>query len=374
MDARVPNAVFATMGASIRTLQFSPFFRTFVCSFLTNVPTARLFLFTHPPETTALLKQHLRHPRIVIVPLEVGAAQSFQDARYSSYRAQLRRMGCCPRSPTTPARLALVDVADVMFQGDPFRYIRGDEGQLYLTEETRDYSLGRQSSNALWVRELYGNQTFDSLRHTPVLCSGFTMGHATAIDTYLTAMQAEVNWLHMQGIIARLKSQYGRDRSRGFDQGVHNVLARRGLASAANATLANPTAFLEVASHVRIHELRLLDGPVVHGNGVRAGRHFVFDGTMLWPRATQGRGAFAGQLGRAVPPLEPSAEPYAVVHQYGKMRPLYLQRRLRRTLSCRDVPTARKAPRHCTEVPMCRYETSWLGGDPGVWNRTASGE
>ena len=57
-----------------------------------------------------------------------------------------------------------------------------------------------------------------------------------------------------------------------------------------------------------------------------------------------------------------------------EMRPLYLQRRLRRTLSCRDVPTASKAPHHCTEVPMCRYESSWLGGDPGVWNRTASGE
>lgn len=172
------NVVYATLSASTRLLQSSPFFRAFVCSFLANVPSADLVLFTHPPDTTALLASKLVHPRISVLPLVEADKDSLQIARYTSYRKHLRA-----HEPSRgPRRVALVDASDVVFQGDPFDAILVDERTgareaLYVTEESRDYSLGTQSSNSLWVRELYGEVTLGELRQLPVLCSGFTMGH-----------------------------------------------------------------------------------------------------------------------------------------------------------------------------------------------------
>ena len=140
----------------------------------------------------------------------------------------------------------------------------------YVTEETRDYTLGRQASNALWVKELYGDDTLSKLSKHPVLCSGYTMGHASPIRDYLRTMDAEVTRLKAGGQVDRLMQRAGHSMGRGFDQGVHNALVRFGW-------LANSTT-------VRV--LLLSDGPVLHGNGARNKRQFTFDGTTLWTRPT----------------------------------------------------------------------------------------
>jgi hypothetical protein len=173
----VENAVFATVSAPARVLQLSPFFRAFVCSFVTNVPSAHLFLFTHPPATTELLSAHLNsHPRIRVLSLTADAS-SLQYARYSSYLELLR--SARTHGAPIPNRVALVDATDVVFQADVFQSVfarAAVEKSIYFSEESRDYNLGQQYSNALWVRELYGEAALQQIRGQPVLCSGFTIG------------------------------------------------------------------------------------------------------------------------------------------------------------------------------------------------------
>jgi hypothetical protein len=112
-----------------------------------------------------------------------------------------------------------------------------------------------------------------------------------AVEHYLEAMRQQVAQLQRGGQIDKLTKQYGRDQSRGFDQGIHNVLVRRA----------------QAASDVRnmsVHTLQLMAGPVLHGNGVRAKRHFNFDGAAL---RTQSGDVFAvsHQYGSAPTPAAP---------------------------------------------------------------------
>ena len=367
-DAAPVNAVYATISAQPRVLQGSPFFRAFVCSFLNNVRSARLILFTHPPETTALLSYYFHHPRITVLPLKVEAS-SLQHSRYSSYLNHLRSLGCCQSSSATPsagaafpARIAMVDATDVVFQTDPFDHFqatesRGSRERLFVTEESRDYSLAQQASNALWVRELYGEAMLARLHSRPVLCSGFTMGHARAVVRYLRGMRAQVEELARNGQIARLRSRFGHDQSRGFDQGIHNVLVRMAWLPGGGASGGGASGGGRGNETVRA--LQLLDGPVLHGNGARSGRHFLFEGSTLWTppsKEVRRRGTRGGV-------------PFAVAHQYGKMRPKSLQARMRRELTCRGPALRTGGPPFCHEPQLCA-NPSWLGSGR-AWNRTA---
>lgn len=334
------NAVYATLSARPSRLQTglsAAFFRAFVCSFLANAKSAKLVLFVSPTETADLLLQHLHHPRLEILHLRVASGASIQHSRYTAYLDHLRR-----QTSSHIVRVALVDALDIVFQKDPFDFfladeMRGKKANLYVTEETRDYTLGRQASNALWVKELYGDDTLSKLSKHPVLCSGYTMGHASPIRDYLRAMDAEVTRLKAEGQIDRLMQRVGHSMGRGFDQGVHNALVRFGW-------LANSTT---------VRALLLSDGPVLHGNGARNKRQFTFDGTTLWTRPT----AKTGLPGAA-------AVPYAVAHQFGKMRPIYLQKQLRKVLTCR----VSEGPRYCRSA-LCA-DATWLGGSHSAWNRS----
>lgn len=271
-----------------------------------------------------------------------------------------------------PVRVAMVDATDVIFQADPFVSFskaesHGEHSSIYFTEESRDYNLGLQQSNALWVRELYGRSVLSRLQAFPVLCSGFTMGHAASVDHYLSLMREQVQLLERKGLVERLRKRVGRDLSRGFDQGVHNVLARLGQLTANGANLT-------------LHELQLLDGPVLHGNGARLGRHFALDKTLLRPPRHK-------QVQRLHKDTA-QAPSFAVVHQYGKMRPKSMQSRLRRALTCReqlsttpsaggssagsanargDVPDG-SLPLYCTRAALPCSGVTWLGSV--AWNRS----
>jgi hypothetical protein len=139
-----PNAVYATLDHSPSPfLQSSPFFRAFVCSFVANVPSARLYLFTHPPESTALLSTHVVHPRVELLRLEVDLerrAGALQHSRYTAYLNHLRAL--MASSAGQPERVLLVDATDVIFQSDPFAYLaaaeaRGEEPKISAICEPR---------------------------------------------------------------------------------------------------------------------------------------------------------------------------------------------------------------------------------------------
>ena len=103
-------------------------------------------------------------------------------------------------------------------------------------------------------------------------CDGMLVSQVSAIEHYLETMRQQVAELQHGGQVDRLTKRFGRDQSRGFDQGIHNVLVRRAQAGPDSRNMS-------------IHTLQLIEGPVLHGNGVRAKRHFTFDGAALHTQA-----------------------------------------------------------------------------------------
>jgi hypothetical protein len=146
--------------------------------------------------------------------------------------------------------------------------------------------------------------------------------------------------------------------------------------------------------------LALLGGPVLHGNGARAGRHFGYQHATFWtvgsqrlmtlgqggqrPSSDKGGGAVgaaaSNPLAEVSDPVaaavsDPLASsggvatglPFAMVHQYGKLRPKSLQARMRRELTCRE---AASQPRYCGGLCSDPAWRAWLGAMQ-AWNRTA---
>lgn len=115
--------------------------------------------------------------------------------------------------------LMLIDMRDSYFQSNPFvglpRYsrkrIKERGGLLYFFGENPDATrLGQSRKNRKWIYNGYGPYVFDALKDKPTICSGSTMGHQVAIDTYLRALINE----HDENDI----------RMTGSDQGFHNYL------------------------------------------------------------------------------------------------------------------------------------------------------
>lgn len=137
--------------------------------------------------------------RIVERTWDCRAVRYFLFARYlRSRKRQIRRV-------------LLTDVRDVVFQGNPFE---GDlPGPVCSFEEHPDTPLVRQDWNRWWVEGLYGDAVLEEVGKETILCSGVTLGTSSGVLDYLDTMRHEL----------RLRIDLN-----GFDQGVHNVLARRG--------------------------------------------------------------------------------------------------------------------------------------------------
>jgi hypothetical protein len=373
-----PNAVLATAYFSPNVARGSPFFRSFVCSFIANVKSARLFIFAHPHKLVMLLQEHLQHPRVQVLALQapdselfVGMNQTgkYQSIRYATYKHLLDSL------PGNIQSVALVDASDTIFQHDPFEaFALTGADRLYFTEESRTYTLGTQSSNALWVRELYGERR--ELLSQPVLCSAFTIGSLRPMRQYLGRMSAEVERLRSSGALHLLEHRFGTAIARGFDQGIHNVVARslileggkdddtrRRIGPGVSATTLGAK-MRGSRSPIRATALSISDGLVMHGNGLRGdgrGREhaFVLDRAVL-RACVRGSGETESRRydGESAAPITVCSKalemPFSIVHQYGKVRSLWLQRLVRRRLTCRD---GNVVPAYCNPPQVGRGGT-----------------
>mmetsp|Transcript_1744 Transcript_1744/g.3821 ORF Transcript_1744/g.3821 Transcript_1744/m.3821 type:complete len:706 (+) Transcript_1744:99-2216(+) len=118
--------------------------------------------------------------------------------------------------------IMLIDARDVWFQLDPFEglsssgVVTNDEtgdlmGELRLFGENADaVRIGTSNYNRNWLIQAYGRSNVSQYFEEPVICSGSTMGHQVAIETYLRAMVAEFDATSC--------------KSKGCDQGFHNYL------------------------------------------------------------------------------------------------------------------------------------------------------
>lgn len=128
--------------------------------------------------------------------------------RFFLYRDYLQQQ------TTAFRRILLTDVRDVIFQADPFS-VPWPEGVCLFQEDSR-VSLGRCEHTAHWVQGHLGSDILQELAPWPLLCSGTTIADQAGMLRYLELMTA---WL--------LPFTPGW-RMAGYDQGVHNLLARRG--------------------------------------------------------------------------------------------------------------------------------------------------
>ena len=119
---------------------------------------------------------------------------------------------------------------------------------LVFHEEVRGrrHTLGTHKVNRMWISGLFGPATAARLGREPISCSGFSLGGAAAMATYVEAMAMQLEsrfkpnasalersvaqafgskWLTPRQVWAQL--------ARGFDQGVHNALVYRAAPAAA---------------------------------------------------------------------------------------------------------------------------------------------
>jgi len=138
--------------------------------------------------------------------LQSAIAMSFQNIsvlRYHYYRKYLAARPGCFRN------VFLSDVRDVVFQDSPFRFVRPDKVSVYLEEPP--LTLGTCHINSRWLRDGFGQETFDRLSSLPIACSGTILADSATMLTYLDAFA---------GLYDKVLSPY----YIGLDQAMHNIL------------------------------------------------------------------------------------------------------------------------------------------------------
>ena len=184
--------------------------RLFVESLRRNYRGHATLLVTRwaPPELIGFLRSY------EIEPIFFGAHRLVTDVqvgRYTRYYEYLR--GSIVRFE----RVLFTDVADVIFQRDPFAGL--PDGELFCFLEDKRATIGQCSSNSLWVREVFGEEMLARLANCRISCSGTTIGTLPAIEKYSELLLKHAN----PDVMMRLPIS-----GRGHDQGIHNVLIHTG--------------------------------------------------------------------------------------------------------------------------------------------------
>ena len=112
-------------------------------------------------------------------------------------------------------KVFITDLKDVVFQEDPFEYLKEDEVQFFL--ENQEIGCANDS-NRKWLDLIYTHTKSCFLNGKICSCAGTILGTAKFMNIYLSEMQLEV-------ISARRLLNYGED------QAMHNMILRREHAS-----------------------------------------------------------------------------------------------------------------------------------------------
>src|SRR5439155_2364653 len=147
-----------------------------------------------------------RHPRTATARL-MGALSNVEVARYFWFWDYLASRAEGYRN------VMLTDVRDVLFLGDPFDFDIGDA--VCSFEEDGRLTIGCQTNNRGWLHGAYGQEALDELADRPIVCSGITIGEASAVLDYSRVIVDH---------LARLSRQF-----KCMDQGVHNYVLHKGL-------------------------------------------------------------------------------------------------------------------------------------------------
>lgn len=107
------------------------------------------------------------------------------------------------------SQVMLTDVRDVVFQRDPFEWMRGRKG-VFCFEEMEGRTIGECQYNSSMVREVFGDQGLHKLRGFQISCAGVICGTRVELLIYLERFLD----LGLRAISLRPCT--------GSDQGIHN--------------------------------------------------------------------------------------------------------------------------------------------------------
>ena len=133
------------------------------------------------------------------------------------------------------AIIMLTDFADVLFQSNPFTYMRNEwmppRSQLAIFQEMYPNKILKDCPfNSGWIKYCYGLEALEKIGLNTVSCSGVTMGTRDAIFVYSYMMNQQLDPSVRWGEGTTTKSN-DQCISTGMDQGFHNWLVYSGLLS-----------------------------------------------------------------------------------------------------------------------------------------------
>ena len=153
----------------------------------------------------------------VVVPArDLNMVAPFGNAmyveRYGYYAGYLARR------ETSPSRVLLTDVRDVIFQGDPFCEPSSADLNFYVEH---DVPIGDHATR-VWLADAFGEGVAEALSGRTCICSGTILGTSAA-----------VGWLCRTVLVLTAVPRRGVACSFGFDQAAVNMAAYFGLVDGA---------------------------------------------------------------------------------------------------------------------------------------------
>jgi len=101
------------------------------------------------------------------------------------------------------------------FQSDPFEIV--DEPGLYVFNGVESMTIGEDGWNGGWVKDCFGEKVFQEVYHSPIVCSGVSIGSSKIVYEYVDQMADTM-----------VTPEFSKCERNGVDQGVHNVLLHTG--------------------------------------------------------------------------------------------------------------------------------------------------
>jgi hypothetical protein len=168
------------------------------------------------PETQELFEEYRVHYEyyweMSFSPFNFMLARNFSYYRYLC--------DIVNRRTQTFDRILLTDVADVVFQADPFATAPGGDLVVFLEDKVR--TLDTCYVDSYWIRSAFGDLALNEVRGRRMSCAGTVLGTWAGILRYLLVMQ-----------LGAFECAAPARSLEGIDQAIHNVMLYRGRLSGA---------------------------------------------------------------------------------------------------------------------------------------------
>lgn len=119
-------------------------------------------------------------------------------------------------------KIIALDARDSAFQRDPFALFSGTDDRLLVFGEDRHSAIGQCGWNSAWVKDCFPRTVYDQVATNPIICSGISMGAASAMSRYVKRMADIISGEEKE--LVNAAEHFPHCERNGVDQGVHNVL------------------------------------------------------------------------------------------------------------------------------------------------------